>query len=200
MNLLLIGILNQSVGDASPLLSGLMKQGHPMRDNSLWVWIPVLVLIGVTVFIALYEPKKKTSQIDKVPPQTTGGITATETKEDILFRRIETLMLAERLFLEPVMSRKIVASRLNTNEIYVAQAIRKCKDLTFSEYLNGLRLEFARNLQLEHPEKTLDMIAEESGFMSRSTFFRLFKKQYGVSPRELKRQHSASGQNDSSGN
>lgn len=57
-----------------------------------------------------------------------------------------------------------------------------------THYLLKLRLEHAAELIRNHPNFTIDSIAQDSGFASRSTFYRNFSGQYGISPAEFRLQ------------
>lgn len=52
----------------------------------------------------------------------------------------------------------------------------------FAPYLLNLRLEHAAELIREHPEWTIEAIANESGFATRSTFYSNFTSRFGISP------------------
>lgn len=66
-----------------------------------------------------------------------------------------------------------------------AVMIRQFTGTNFSGYINAKRMEYAKQLIAEHPEYTMKMVAEECGFNSQSTFFRVFKSVYGITPIEL---------------
>lgn len=52
----------------------------------------------------------------------------------------------------------------------------------FGSWLSNLRIEEAKQLMIQHPEWSNDVIAERCGFTSRSYFQTVFKKQTGVTP------------------
>ena len=104
-----------------------------------------------------------------------------------LFRRVSELMQAEKPFTEAEFGRDDLAGRLGTNRAYLTDAIREATGLTFSAYLAQLRLHYALRLLDGQSELTLDAVAVDSGHGSYSAFFRLFVKQYGISPSEYRR-------------
>jgi AraC-like DNA-binding protein len=116
-----------------------------------------------------------------------ASIKATDT-DDELFLRLKELMEKEKLYTSPDLSRKTLSEKLNTNEMYLIDSIKKNFNLTFNDYVNLLRLEHARNLLSDSNSNiTIEGVALDSGFGSRNTFYRLFRERYGLTPAEFKR-------------
>jgi AraC-like DNA-binding protein len=57
-------------------------------------------------------------------------------------------------------------------------------DLSFPDYIKGLRIAYALKLIKEKPGLTVQQIADQSGFYSISNFERAFKTITGKTPRE----------------
>lgn len=55
---------------------------------------------------------------------------------------------------------------------------------TFRMWLSDIRLKEAQRLILSHPEYSNDTISAECGFSSRSQLYKLFRDQYGMTPKE----------------
>lgn len=76
----------------------------------------------------------------------------------------------------------------HTNRTYLAEAIKRNFNLNFRGLINYYRVQDAKGLieksinQNKNPE--LDEIAQQAGFSSYSTFFRVFKAELGVTPSE----------------
>ena len=59
--------------------------------------------------------------------------------------------------------------------------------IRFDEYLNILRLYAAQNL-LTETDDSVTQIAYQTGFQSQQTFNRAFRKEFGTTPRNYRRQ------------
>ena len=99
-------------------------------------------------------------------------------------------MGANNAYVNPQITIKEVAAALSTNTRYLSEAIRNETQQTFNDYVNTLRLEQACRLILsdKFSQMTIEGIAVESGFSTRSNFYRLFRSKYGLTPSELKKQ------------
>jgi AraC-like DNA-binding protein len=53
---------------------------------------------------------------------------------------------------------------------------------SYSDWLQHLRVEYAKQLLAQHPDWSIDIIAEQSGFSSRNYFHRIFLKLTGLTP------------------
>jgi len=104
-----------------------------------------------------------------------------------LMERLNALMRSEQSYTQAGITRKAVADMLNTNETYLFEAIKKCYNLTWGEYLNVLRLDHARDmLATPNCDLTIEAVAIDSGFGSRNTFYRLFRERFGLTPVEFR--------------
>lgn len=57
-----------------------------------------------------------------------------------------------------------MAKTLGTNRTYLNAYIKDKYHATFCEWITGLRLEYAKTMLKEHPEMSIQKIAESSGF------------------------------------
>ena len=93
----------------------------------------------------------------------------------------------EELFKQPDLRLTDIAARLATNRTYISAIIKSLSGENFSNLINGYRVRHAQKLMKAHPDMSVTVIAEESGFSSRSAFYRNFKEMTGLSPAEWKK-------------
>ncbi|UYZ60660.1 helix-turn-helix domain-containing protein [Hymenobacter latericus] len=100
--------------------------------------------------------------------------------------RLEQLMLTERPYLEPDLSLADLAARLQTNTTTLSKVINSGFGQNFNDFVNSYRVREAERLLADpkYQHYTLVGIALESGFNSKSTFNRVFKKLKGETPSE----------------
>lgn len=108
-------------------------------------------------------------------------------RDEELFEKIKELMKDKDVLIKEDLSRDILASLLNTNRTYIADAIRSCTSgSSVSEYINTSRCRYARRLIDLNPYERLDAIAYQAGFNTRSNFARIYKRVYGITPSEYR--------------
>lgn len=79
----------------------------------------------------------------------------------------------------------IVAEHVYVSTSYLSRMFKKELGINFIDYLNGLRIEKAKELLMDPKYKTYE-VAEKVGINDAHYFSRLFKKYVGISPTEFK--------------
>lgn len=112
-----------------------------------------------------------------------------DTREMILLQ-LEKIMHEEELYTDSQISLEELAMKLSTNSKHLSQAINESHQKNFFNYINDLRISKAKMmLQGEtHTNLSIEGIAKEVGFQSKSSFYTAFKKATGVTPTEFKLQ------------
>lgn len=80
-----------------------------------------------------------------------------------------------------------ISGELNLSQSHFMKFFKNTMGTTFIDYLNDYRLTMASRLLVSSDSSILD-IAAEAGFENLSYFNRLFKKRFGVTPREYRKQ------------
>ncbi len=101
-------------------------------------------------------------------------------KEEALSRQFTTIMAQERLYLHHDLKLDDVVMKMGTNRTYLLQAIKSEFNMSFSEYVNRLRIKHAQQLEKEQPTLSREEISTRSGYNTVSSFYRNLKK-YGSS-------------------
>ena len=101
-----------------------------------------------------------------------------------LMSEIEKVILSERLYKIPNLTVSMLEVKLQTKHRNLSGAIMRCHGMNFKSYINKLRIDEAARLLSEGwlQERTIDLLAEECGFGSRISFYRVFKRIKGVAP------------------
>ncbi|RYU82459.1 helix-turn-helix domain-containing protein [Hymenobacter persicinus] len=104
-------------------------------------------------------------------------------------RRLRRHLATERPYLAPELTLGELAAQLRTNTSWLSRVINAGCGQNFNDFINEYRVQEAerrlRDPQFRH--YTLLAVALESGFNSKSTFNRVFKKLRGLTPGEVAR-------------
>ncbi|MEM6687339.1 MAG: AraC family transcriptional regulator, partial [Bacteroidota bacterium] len=168
-------------------------------EKRFYIFLSIaIIVIGVISFL-LYKQftKKKTTDIyvptekstetnieskkEKSSSQT--GIKSDKTVDEIL-QKLKNLE-AQEFYLNPKYNLYATAKKIDTNTTYLSTILNAHKKMTFTEYLNNLRIQYTLN-RLEHDKKfrmyTIKAIAKEVGYKSHGSFSRAFKAKTGENP------------------
>ncbi|MDF2922307.1 MAG: transcriptional regulator, AraC family [Paenibacillaceae bacterium] len=99
----------------------------------------------------------------------------------------QVLMYMHRHYREPLTLRAL-AGEFHRNETYLCEQIKEHFGQTFVELLHEIRVRHASALLVSTSLKLAD-IAEEAGFGSTASLFRIFRRLRGVSPTEFRQQY-----------
>ena len=120
-------------------------------------------------------------------PKESGIIIAdahqNQADEEDLRMRFEDLIVTEQMFLKQGIRISDIASRLETNRTYVSRLVNNTYNMSFSDYINTLRIDYAEQYLLHHRDARQSDIAEACGFPNASAFNNVFKKITGVTPK-----------------
>ena len=143
---------------------------------------------------------------DNTPAAEENGQPERETEDEdgirtnyAAFMRMEQLIIKERLFLQPKFGREDLLRLTHIGKNDLVAFLQKHGNVeNVSDYVNHLRAEYAVKLMKEKPLLSIEAIAEESGFSSRSTFYRAFYKVFGMTPTQYVKANDASATEDKS--
>lgn len=100
----------------------------------------------------------------------------------VQLQALAELMARERLHLDPALTLPRLARRLGMPQTRLSQLLNDNNQTSFKQYLTQLRVVEAKAILQQSPPKPLDIVAQEAGFQSMSTFYSAFKKCEGVTP------------------
>jgi AraC-like DNA-binding protein len=106
--------------------------------------------------------------------------------EQALYLQIIEYLQTTKQYTDPDISRESLAKELGTNRQYVIDAISNNAQMSFSEFINNFRLEYARDLLLSPENLMIKQIYTDAGFNNRSSFALLFKEKFGMTPSEFR--------------
>ena len=135
-----------------------------------------LLLIPLLVALFLVVPKFSIPRTVAAREAVSGDLDA-----NALEAEVRALLVASKFYLEPDLSVQRLAKRLHVPVRNLSVAINESQGMNVSQYVNGFRLAHAAELLRQSDESVMTIFAQ-SGFLTRSNFYREFQRVYGCSP------------------
>lgn len=160
--------------------------------------VVITILLGIILFIVRRNTKqlkeknlilfRKNQDLEKyTSPRLKISTEEEKIKNMSLFDRIEAYILESEIFKDSALTRDDVAAALNTNRQYLTDAIKDETGKAFLDYINQFRLNYVYHQLVSSDESIpVNSIMYEAGFSSSSTFYRLFKEKFGMTPNEVR--------------
>lgn len=116
----------------------------------------------------------------------TSNITL-DLSEDVVNDLLSKLNAFEKKkgFLDCDLTLNRIAKKFNSNTTYVSKAINYYRDISFANYLNSLRIDYAiKELKVNKTLRsyTINAISKEVGFNNAESFSKAFIKKTGIRP------------------
>lgn len=109
-------------------------------------------------------------------------------ENETLFQTFDQQVKEQRLYLDYQLTRDDYAHLMGVDRNRFASILKLfTAGGNLSCYLNDLRLEYSVSLFRNHPDWPISRVATESALPSLSTFYRLFKDKYGISPNSFRK-------------
>jgi AraC-like DNA-binding protein len=191
--LLVAGGLTTALSNFAPsrhayLLHVTNSQANLLKNNggdlALWVWLALLAA-AITIVISILVWKHRQCMASKQGKASfeTTSIIKENSVTDLMYR-INELMELEKPYLNSELKVNDIANVFHVHRNDISACINSLTGCTFAQYVNRYRIDYAKNLMRQEPNKKISQIWIESGFGSEQTFFKAFRAATGMSPKE----------------
>ena len=158
---------------------------EPEQPSHMRLWgMMTGILVGLGLLLAALLITRRRKARDEDEKAEEEGLSRN------LMEQISALIEEKELYRRKNLRITDVASELATNTTYVSVLLNNLSGESFTSLITRCRVEYAKKLLREHPDMLLDDVAEESGFSSRTTFYRSFKALTGMTPQAWKQRKS----------
>lgn len=190
---LLVGVMMRSI-DAVLWMEVPRSTFLKYIDLKLFGILAALTFACMVVYKSLQQPEILRMSSPQQDAETATNSDKYQTTKIPIKLRVEYInklqnhMQNQKPYLDADLNLKDLALNLNIPSHHLSQAINVEMDKNFYEYVNDYRLEECINL-LKNPDYSAHYITQimyDSGFNSKSVFNPLFKKKFGLTPREYR--------------
>ena len=167
-----------------PLLVDKIDYTYSLNSGMIIIAGAIILFIVMSILLSpelLFDLKEKEKKVGKIIKESIEESTE-------MLNAIESKMMEEKFYLNENFSSQDVLVHFEITRNKLDELLTHIKGLSFADWLNTLRIEYAKNLLLTHNKYTIDAISSMSGFSSRSAFYAAFKKVTNITPTEFIRQ------------
>lgn len=143
------------------------------------IYMLLAIVAWMTICYFLYKHEQVLDELEAEPvPAVIPALSE-------LGAKIEQLLREEQVFLNPHLKVSDIARAVGTNRTYVSKYFNQEAGVSFYEYINALRIDYACTLLCQSSE-SVKTIARLSGFNSPQSFIRTFVKTKGMNPTQFR--------------
>lgn len=158
------------------LLGGLWRALHVIREKNRKM---------AELVLTIDDQRKEINNVEREQQEETAE--EEQRSDENLFFKFDWQVKVQKLYLNYQLGRDDYAQLMGVDRNRFAAILKKFTSNNLSTYLNDLRLEYSVSLFREHPDWSINKVAEESALPRMSTFYRLFKDKYGISPNSFRK-------------
>ena len=154
------------------------------KGASSWWWLLLILATLAFTCVLLIRYRKNQRRTRHVGTDGVAPRTEENNEEILLMERINQVMEEQKLYQNSDMKLQDLAAALGTNRRFVSDCINAQTGGSFIQYVNTYRVNHAKSVLRQHPDKKIADVYMESGFANDTSFFRTFKTVTGMTPRE----------------
>ncbi|WP_259301018.1 ligand-binding sensor domain-containing protein [Bacteroides oleiciplenus] len=184
----------KSSSNSNQVATLVVKVSHnfPMRVWVLFACIAVFLalLMFYSRLLAKYRLVKKNNNTkrkdESLQKEKYSKARIEEAEVELIRKKLMSQMKDEKLYLNPELKLSDLANNIGCSSVELSQVLNLYLNTNFTDFVNQYRVEeFIMRVQDKSATKyTLVSLSEQSGFSSRTSFFRSFKKIKGTTPAE----------------
>lgn len=145
-------------------------------------------LLYLAIFIITTKKKKGLTFLGKSLRYENKKIIATAANQ--VLEEIDILFRKSPIFTKSDFKISHLAELLNISPNYLSQILNDNLDTNFPSFINAYRVKVATAMIKDSPNLTLEAIGKDCGFKSKTTFYKAFKSEIGVTPAVYKKSSS----------
>lgn len=149
-------------------------------------YVGLSLMIHLTFFYTIFAPSR-TEKDEKAKPNKKYNSSSLQKKEmEKIVDQVNVYVQQYEVYKNPDLRLRMVADELKIPMHHISQSVNQVSNQTFFDLINEIRIQGLKT-NFDNPKfknYTLTGIASEHGFKSSSSFYRIFKKYTGKTPKE----------------
>lgn len=129
--------------------------------------------------LLLFYKKKNTSN---TPKEKYANQKISHEDSSVLLKKLDDILTQNELYKNPNLTLGELSKTIHVRSHLLSQLLNDNLNKSFSLFINEYRIKAAKTLLKTNPNLKMEVIAEQSGFNSKSTFYAAFKKITNTTP------------------
>ncbi len=157
-------------------------------DSHFWRWRAYFIFIAALIYyLGFVGYKQAEFQVRESAPMAplpkVAKLSAGQLQETVQI--IAQALQTDRVYLNPTLTAKELAQQLGLSQAHLSAVVNQYFQKSFRELINDYRIEEVKQKLQDSDYEHLSIlgIALESGFNSEASFYRIFKKNTGLTPK-----------------
>ena len=171
-----------------PVITKISEPLFPFK-KILAILISLMLILGVVIYyLKSFNDKAKKNIASPVSTPQKEYLKDAEAQK--LLVQFKECINTKQPYLDEELTLNSLATQISTTDKKLSALLNQHMNTSFYDYINLLRIEaFKKEIEKEENSNlSLIGIAFNCGFKSKSSFYRIFKKETGLSPSEYKKQ------------
>ena len=145
-------------------------------------------MASLNIFAPITAPDLNTTEKEDEPDLKYARSALTDTHAAKLAARVESAMREDALYLDPNLSLQKLSLHIGAVPNQLSQTLNQEIGQSFFDYVAQWRIEASKPLIMAGDASVLS-VALDVGFNSRSTFYKAFKRETGLTPKGYRASH-----------
>lgn len=141
-----------------------------------------ILYMTIIVFVRLEKtPKQDKYQDKKIDDEIAQQLQS----------KLNDLMSEQEVYCQPDITLSKLAKKIGVSSALLSQLLNDNINKSFNNYINELRIEKAKTLLRSNNNLNMELVADNCGYNSMSTFYSAFKKQEATTPAKYRQEHTS---------
>lgn len=132
--------------------------------------------------LSKFKSEGKSIEPESDNVESEGSSDTKFSRYDQIFGLILREVVDKQGYRDPAITREVLSERVGCNHTYLSETIKRKTGMSYSRYMNSVRINEAVRILTNGTEMSLDELSRYVGFLSLKTFYVAFKDFVGVPP------------------
>jgi AraC-like DNA-binding protein len=152
-----------------------------------YILLLILFFMVIHIRFKIFFETQKNSNSNEIKEEKYKNYDLDILEMDLILEKVNTSIVKRKMFLDSEFNLDILSLEIKIPKIKITQALNIRLNMNFYQYVNNLRVEESKKLIDKTSNSNYSTIGYQSGFKNKSTFYKYFRQNTGITPSEYKK-------------